>query len=97
VGKTRLAIEVALRAHAYFADGAGFVPLALVQDPGLIIATIAQTLGLSESGKRALHETLHDYLRDRELLLALDNCEHLLQGSQGAQAARDIADLLGAR
>lgn len=91
VGKTRLAVEVAQRALAYFSDGAAFVLLALVQDPRLVIPTIARTLGLRESGKQTLRQILYAYLRDRELLLVLDNCEHLLEGSQ---TARDIADLL---
>jgi predicted ATPase/DNA-binding XRE family transcriptional regulator len=91
VGKTRLAVEVARRALAHVADGVAFVPLALVQDPRLVIPTIARTLGLRESGKRALRETLHGYLRDKELLLVLDNCEHLLQGSWIVQ---EMADLL---
>ncbi|HEV8194488.1 MAG TPA: tetratricopeptide repeat protein [Ktedonobacterales bacterium] len=88
VGKTRLAVEVARQALHLFANGATFVLLALVQDPELVITTIARTLGLRESGKQTLRETLHGYLRDRELLLVLDNCEHLLEG------AREIADLL---
>jgi predicted ATPase len=88
VGKTRLAIKVARQALHLFADGAAFVPLAQVQDPGLIIPTIARALGLQESGKQTLRETLHSYLRDRELLLVLDNCEHLLERAQ------EIADLL---
>jgi predicted ATPase/DNA-binding XRE family transcriptional regulator len=90
VGKTRLAVEVARQALHLFLDEAAFVPLALVQDPGLVIPTIARTLGLSESGTQALRETLHGYLHDRELLLVLDSCEHLLEG------AREIADLLRA-
>jgi transcriptional regulator with XRE-family HTH domain len=91
VGKTRLAVEVARQALHLFGDGVVFVPLALVQDPGLVIPIVARALGLQESGKQTLHETLHGYLRDRELLLVLDNCEHLLQGSL---ATRDVADLL---
>jgi len=88
VGKTRLAVEVARQALHLFADGAAFVPLALVQDPGLVIPTIAWALGLQESGKQTFRETLHGYLRERELLLVLDNCEHLLE------RAWEIADLL---
>jgi predicted ATPase len=90
VGKTRLAVEVAHQARHLFADGAAFVPLALVQDPGLVIPTIARALGLQESGKQTFRETLRGYLRERKLLLVLDNCEHLLEG------AREIADLLDA-
>lgn len=88
VGKTRLAIEVARHAVARFPDGVAFVPLAPVQDSALVIPTIARTLGLRESGQQIPHQTLYGYLRDREMLLVLDNFEHLLQ------AAREIADLL---
>jgi predicted ATPase/DNA-binding XRE family transcriptional regulator len=88
VGKTRLAVAVAWQALHLFADGAAFAPLAWVQDPRLVIPTIARALGLQESGKQTVRETLYGYLRDRELLLVLDNCEHLLE------SAREIADLL---
>ncbi len=88
VGKTRLAIEAARRALALFPDGAAFVPLAPVEDPALVIPTIAHTLGLRDSGRQTLREILHAYLRDREMLLVLDNFEHVLQ------VAPDVADLL---
>jgi predicted ATPase/transcriptional regulator with XRE-family HTH domain len=88
VGKTRLAVEVARQALHLFADGEAFVPLADVQDPGLVIPTIARALGLQESGKQTFRETLHSSLRNRELLLVLDNCEHLLERAQ------EITDLL---
>jgi predicted ATPase/Tfp pilus assembly protein PilF len=88
VGKTRLAIEVGRRALTDFADGEFFTPLALVQDPELVIPTIAQGLGLRESGKQNLRETLYGYLRDKEILLVLDNFEHLIE------SASEIAGLL---
>ena len=88
VGKTRLALAVAPELEERFADGVTFVSLASVRDPGLVGAAIAQALGVRESGDRTLEEALRDYLQRRELLLILDNFEHLLP------AVTFIADLL---
>jgi predicted ATPase/transcriptional regulator with XRE-family HTH domain len=78
VGKTRLAIEAATQLAAAFADGAWFVPLSRISDPELVLPAIAHTLELKESGATPLAEVLHRHLRDKELLLVLDNFEHLL-------------------
>jgi len=56
-----------------FRDGVHFVSLATVFDPALVGASIAQTLGLRESGARTSAEALTDYLRDKRVLLILDN------------------------
>jgi len=80
IGKTRLAIEAGGRLVPHFADGAVFVELAAIQDGGLVIATLARTLGLApaerDSGPRLQEVVTH--LSTRESLLVLDNCEHLL-------------------
>ncbi|HEU0113382.1 MAG TPA: helix-turn-helix domain-containing protein [Thermomicrobiales bacterium] len=81
VGKTRLALQVALGSSAEFADGVAFVPLAAVRDPDLVAVTIAQALGLVEAGGRSPVDRLADALRDRALLLILDNLEHLLDAA----------------
>src|SRR5215217_6376388 len=78
VGKTRLAIRVAAEIADAFPDGVWFVALAPVRDPALVVPTIAQTLGLRESGTRTAEERLRDVLGDRRALLVLDNLEHLL-------------------
>ncbi|MCA1704618.1 MAG: AAA family ATPase, partial [Actinobacteria bacterium] len=78
VGKTRLALAAATQLAPQFADGVGFVSLAAVRDPCLVVATIAEALGLRELGARPLVEILHGYLRPRRVLLVLDNAEHLL-------------------
>ena len=80
VGKTRLALEHAARVVDRYPDGAWFVDLSGIVDPSLAPAQVAAVLGLRESSAPALPllEVLRNYLRPRELLLILDNCEHLL-------------------
>jgi len=77
-GKTRLALQVAAELIADFEDGAFFVDLAAIIDSHLFIATVAQTLSVREQPGQALPETLKDYLRDKHLLLVLDNFEQLV-------------------
>jgi predicted ATPase/transcriptional regulator with XRE-family HTH domain len=88
VGKTRLALEAACETGDRYPDGVVFVALAPVSDPDLLVSTVAQALGLREAGGRSVRELVHDYLRDRRLLLVLDNFEHLLG------AAPEVAVLL---
>ena len=90
VGKTRLAVRIAEEEAPDFADGVAFVPLAPIADPGLVAATIAQALGVRDTGERSLVERLAAILRDRELLLVFDNFEHV------AEAAPAVAHLLAA-
>ncbi|HEX2187131.1 MAG TPA: AAA family ATPase, partial [Chloroflexota bacterium] len=87
-GKTRMALHLARLVADYFPDGVVFVALAPVQDPRLVASAIAQELGLQEAGNRPLQESLKDWLRDKRLLLVLDNFEHILA------AAPLVADLL---
>jgi predicted ATPase/DNA-binding XRE family transcriptional regulator len=89
VGKTRLALEVATRAAGTFPDGAAFVALAPLDDADLVLTTVLRSLGLRETGGRSPRETLHAYLGGREMLLALDNFEHVMG------AAPEVAGLLG--
>jgi predicted ATPase len=77
VGKTRLALAVAAHLQADFADGVVFVDLAPLRTATLIAATIARALGVAESGARPLLESLHRALEQRDLLLILDNFEHV--------------------
>ena len=79
VGKTRLAIEVAGRLADEFADGVVFVDLAPLRDPGLVPATVARRLGVDERDANPLQDRLVAALRDRHLLLLLDNFEHVLE------------------
>ncbi len=81
VGKTRLGSEVVRQALDLFPDGAIFVPLASLKDPALVLPAVAQVLGLRESGGRTPREVLRGYLQDRQMLLVLDNFEHVLGAS----------------
>ena len=90
VGKTRLTIQVAEEVATAFGDGVAFVPLAALSDPGLVPSAIAQALEVREGSNRPIGETLAAALRDRHVLLILDNFEHLLD------AATFVADLLAA-
>jgi predicted ATPase/DNA-binding SARP family transcriptional activator len=79
IGKTRLALETAGLLVGSFEDGAWFVDLAPVGDPGLTISTIAATLGVTERGDQPIIDSLKSFLADRQLLLVLDNFEHLVR------------------
>jgi predicted ATPase/DNA-binding SARP family transcriptional activator len=82
VGKTRLAQEVLRQAAPFFDDGAVFVPLASVSTPGGLEAALAATLDLKSQAEQTAYEQLLAFFSQREILLALDNFEHLLAGSQ---------------
>jgi predicted ATPase/DNA-binding SARP family transcriptional activator/class 3 adenylate cyclase len=82
-GKTRLAIQVATGMAERFGDGAWFVDLAPLGDGQLVADAVARALGLSDLGKREPAAVVEDYLRDRELLLVVDNCEHLVEPAAG--------------
>ncbi|HZP83094.1 MAG TPA: tetratricopeptide repeat protein [Chthonomonadaceae bacterium] len=77
-GKTRLALQVAADVLDEYPDGVWLVELASLADPALVPQAVAAVFGLGEESGRPLLQTLTDYLRPKALLLALDNCEHLL-------------------
>ncbi len=89
-GKTRVAFQVAAELLDQFSDGVAFVNLAPISDPGLVVATIVQTLDVKEIGSQPLLERLKDYLRAQHLLLLLDNFEQVVA------AAPAVAGLLAA-
>jgi predicted ATPase/DNA-binding CsgD family transcriptional regulator len=78
VGKSRLSIQVAGEVLGNYADGVWFVELAPIMNPSLLPQAIARTLGLVEEAERSINEVLTAYLRQKHVLLVLDNCEHLL-------------------
>src|SRR5829696_2583750 len=81
VGKTRLALRVAEEIAGRFADGAVFVPLAAVTDPGLVPAAIAHEIGVYEASDRPVLDSVIGLLRERILLLVLDNVEQVVQAA----------------
>jgi predicted ATPase/DNA-binding CsgD family transcriptional regulator len=89
VGKTRLAIETGRLLADRFPDGVWFVDLAAVIDPGEVQHAAARALGVREAGRATLGDRLAEHLRERTLLLILDNCEHL------RAACADLVHTLG--
>lgn len=81
VGKTRLSLGVAHAVAKHFRDGAYFVPLAPITDPELVPATIAQCIGLKDTGQAPLLDRLKRAMRDRHTLLLLDNLEQVVDAS----------------
>jgi predicted ATPase/DNA-binding CsgD family transcriptional regulator len=81
VGKTRLAQTIVQEVAEHFADGVVWVELAPVGDHALVVPVIAQTIGLRDSSERPAVEQLVGFLRQRALLLVLDNFEHLLDAA----------------
>ena len=77
-GKTRLALHVAGEVLNQSADGVWFIELAPLSDPALVPVAIASVLGVQQEHGRPLLATLLDWLRPKQLLLILDNCEHLI-------------------
>jgi predicted ATPase/DNA-binding CsgD family transcriptional regulator len=77
-GKTRLALQVAGELPADLRDGVWLVDLAPLSNGALVPRAVAAAVGVPEQPRRSLQDTLVDFLRPRELLLLLDNCEHLL-------------------
>jgi predicted ATPase/class 3 adenylate cyclase len=78
-GKTRLSLQVAAEQLAEFKDGVWLIELAPLVSSSYIISTIASTFNLREGQGVPLSETVTDYLRAKQLLLILDNCEHLIE------------------
>ncbi len=88
LGKTRLSLRVAEDISHQFPDGVWFIDLSPLRDASLVVAEVAQSLGLRDEPDRPLLQTLSAHLKPRSTLLILDNCEHLVQ------AAADLAHAL---
>lgn len=87
-GKTRLALQVGADILGDYPDGVWLVELAGLTDPALVPQAVASALGVREEAHRPVLPTLAEYLRQKQLLLILDNCEHLVD------AAAQLADTL---
>ena len=81
VGKTRLAVQVAAELAGEFGDGVWYVDLASITAPDVVPVTVARALGLPDQPGRSTMDTLLRFIRDRQMLVVLDNCEHLLDAS----------------
>lgn len=77
-GKTRLSLQVAYGLIDHFTNGVWLIELAPISDPDLIAQTIANSLKINDQSDQNTIETLNNYLKDKELLLIIDNCEHLV-------------------
>jgi predicted ATPase/class 3 adenylate cyclase/DNA-binding CsgD family transcriptional regulator len=91
VGKTRLAVQVAAKLAAEFNDGVHYVDLAPITDPEVVPVTVARALRLPDQPGRSTMDTLLRFVSDHQMLVVLDNCEHLLDAS-----AELVVALLGA-
>ncbi|MRH87782.1 protein kinase [Nocardia sp. SYP-A9097] len=79
VGKTRLALRAASAARRDFADGVWAIDLADVRDPSLVAPIVAAALGVRVDSAQPVHDTLVEFLRSREALLVVDNCEQVAE------------------
>jgi len=83
-GKTRLSIQLGSQLQSAFKDGVWLVELAPISDPSLVMQTIASALEIREMPGVPLKAIILNFLRDKELVLILDNCEHLVEASATA-------------
>ena len=90
IGKTRLALQVAVSVQDDFRDGVFFVPLVNVIDPGLVGLAVSEILGVKEAPGRTLLQSLKDYLLEKQMLLVLDNFEQVIA------AANTVVEVLTA-
>lgn len=81
VGKSRLAAQFGAEALDRFPDGVWIADLASISDPGLVSSVVAKTLGVSQAQMRQIDESMTQSLKPMQLLLVLDNCEHVLEAS----------------
>jgi predicted ATPase/class 3 adenylate cyclase len=88
-GKTALAVEAATESAGGFRDGVAWVALTPVSEPAIVPSAIAQALGVSAGSDQPFLIAVTEYLRDREMLLVLDNFEHVIE------AASDVARIAG--
>jgi len=88
IGKTRLALQAAAEVVDAYGDGVCLVELASIRDPSLVPTAVARSLGVPERSGKPVGESLRTFLKSRQVLLILDNCEHLLD------ACASLAELL---
>ena len=81
IGKTRLSVHVAAELHGDFSDGVYFVELAAIREPELVLPAVAYRLGVALGGGASTAEQLCATMRDKHMLLVLDNFEQVLDGA----------------
>jgi predicted ATPase/class 3 adenylate cyclase/DNA-binding CsgD family transcriptional regulator len=84
IGKTRLAIQVGGQVDTGVKDGVWLVDLAPITDPAIVPTTVARALNLPDQPGRAMIDTVTRFVGDRQMLIVLDNCEHLLDATMSA-------------
>jgi predicted ATPase/class 3 adenylate cyclase len=87
VGKTRLALQAAAQAAPRFGDGARLCELAPIRDPAGVDDAVAAVFSVTARAGQGIREALLEFLRGKQLLLVLDNCEHLLEGAAALAGA----------
>ncbi|KWB40490.1 winged helix-turn-helix domain-containing protein [Burkholderia cepacia] len=92
IGKTRLALEAAMRAEARFPDGAAFVSLATVAAPQFVPDALAAAFGIAQPAGSLTLEAVLASVANRRMLLVLDNCEHLLDAAARIASALTESD-----
>ncbi|MGW2153329.1 ATP-binding protein [Nonomuraea sp. NPDC001699] len=80
VGKSRTVLRLAHQVRTQYPDGVWFADLARLQDAGMVRHTIASALGIADQSSRAESESLSEWVGERDMLLIIDTCEHLVQG-----------------
>ena len=88
VGKTRLCLQVAAELLETFQDGAWLVELETLSDPNLVAQQVAVALGITEAPDTDARDSVQGYLRGREIMIILDNCEHVIEAT--AQLANTL-------
>jgi predicted ATPase/transcriptional regulator with XRE-family HTH domain len=100
-GKTRLGLAMARQLESQFRDGACFVPLAPISDPALVVSAIALALDIHESSGKELLAVVREFLRDKHLVLVLDNFEQVLSAAPVItgllNAAREVKAIITSR
>ncbi|GII91884.1 ATP-binding protein [Sinosporangium siamense] len=79
VGKSRTALRLAHQTRRQYRDGVWFADLARLQDAGMVKHTISSALGIADQSQRSGHDTLSEWVGDRDMLLIIDTCEHLVE------------------
>ncbi|MEO3885539.1 ATPase [Nonomuraea sp. B5E05] len=80
VGKSRTVLRLAHQVRAHYPDGVWFADLARLQDAGMVKHAISSALGIADQSSRAESESLSEWVGERDMLLIIDTCEHLVQG-----------------